>query len=241
VNIIPIETVDSTNTYLKELSHKQALEEGTVVAARNQTAGKGQRGNAWEAEAGKNITCSMLLYPSFLPVQRYFLLSEVISLGVKETLDAYIDGITVKWPNDIYHNEHKIAGILIENELAGSELSLSVAGIGVNINQERFLSNAPNPVSLKQITGREWDIEAILTELVRNILYHYEQLKNGQTETLIRMYHEALYRKNGFHRFEDANGTFKACIDSVSDDGFLHLNTGMNEKRSYAFKNVRFM
>jgi len=200
VNIIPIETVDSTNSYLKELARSQSLEEGTVVAARNQTAGKGQRGNAWESEAGKNITCSILLYPSFLPVQQYFLLSEAVSLGVKKTLDAYTAGITVKWPNDIYHNERKIAGILIENELTGNQLSSSVAGIGVNINQERFLSDAPNPVSLKQITGREQDTDMIMKELIENILSLYEQLKSGDEETIIRMYHEALYRSpHQFH------------------------------------------
>ena len=241
MHIITVETVASTNAYLKELAHKQGLEEGTAVVAHNQTAGKGQRGNSWESEAGKNITCSILLYPSFLPVQRYFLLAEAVSLGVKETLDAYTDGITIKWPNDVYHLESKIAGILIENELTGNEYNLSVVGIGLNINQERFLSNAPNPVSLKRITGREWNTEAILEELVRNILYRYERLKDGDTENLIQMYHEALYRKNGFHRYEDSEGIFHARIDRVSDDGFLHLITERNEERSYAFKNVRFV
>ena len=241
MNIIPVETVASTNSYLKELAHKQVLEEGTVIVARKQTEGRGQRGNTWESEAGKNIACSILLYPSFLPVQRYFLLSEAIGLGVKETLDVYTAGITLKWPNDVYHQERKIAGILIENELTGNEYNLSVAGIGVNINQEYFLSNAPNPVSLKQITGLERDTETLLKELVQNVLYRYERLKEGDTEVLIRMYHSALYRKTGFHRYEDAEGIFCARIDRVSDDGFLHLITDRNEERSYAFKNVRFM
>jgi len=241
MNIITVETVASTNTYLKELAHKQILEEGTVVVAHYQTGGKGQRGNSWESEAGKNITCSIVLYPSFLPVQQNFLLAEAISLGVKETLDAYTDGITIKWPNDIYHLESKIVGILIENELTGNEYNLSVAGIGLNINQERFLSNAPNPVSLKQITGREWDTESILKEMIRNVLYRYEQLKAGDTENLVRAYHEALYRKTGFHRYEDNEGMFHARIDRVSDDGFLHLITEQNEERCYAFKSVRFV
>ena len=241
MNIIRVESVASTNSYLKELAHKQVLEEGTVIVTGNQTAGRGQRGNAWESEAGKNITCSILLYPSFLPVQRYFLLSEAISLGVKETLDAYTGGITIKWSNDIYYDERKIAGILIENELTGKEYNLSIAGIGVNINQERFLSDAPNPVSLKQITGRELDTESFLKELVQNVLYRYERLKDGDTETLVRMYHDALYRKTGLHRYEDNGGIFYARVDRVSDDGFLHLVTDANEKRSYAFKDVRFV
>lgn len=241
MNIIPVESIDSTNSYLKELVHKQVLEEGTVIVTGNQTKGRGQRGNAWESEAGKNITCSILLYPSFLSIHRYFLLSEAIGLGVKEMLDAYTGGITLKWPNDVYHGDRKIAGILIENELTGNQFNLSVAGIGVNINQEHFLSNAPNPVSLKQITGRERDTEMLLKELVQHILYRYERLKDGDTETLIRMYHNALYRKTGFHRYEDNEGIFYACIDRVSDDGFLHLITDKNEERCYAFKNVRFI
>ncbi|MCL1932272.1 MAG: biotin--[acetyl-CoA-carboxylase] ligase [Candidatus Azobacteroides sp.] len=241
MNIIPIEKVTSTNDYLKELAHKEVLEEGTVVVTANQTEGKGQRGNVWESEAGKNITCSILLYPSFLQIQRYFLLSEVIGLGVKETLDAYVAGITVKWPNDVYYDERKIAGILIENELVGNEYKLSVAGIGININQERFLSKAPRPVSLKQITGRDYDTESILLELIQNILYRYERLKEGDTENLIRMYHDALYRRTGFHRYKADEEIFYARMDRVSDDGFLHLVTEENEERSYAFKNVRFL
>ena len=241
MTIIPIETLASTNSYLKELAHKQVIEEGTVIVTRNQTEGRGQRGNAWESEAGKNITCSILLYPLFLPIHRHFLLSEAIGLGVKNTLDAYTAGITIKWPNDIYYEEKKIAGILIENELTGNEYNLSIVGIGLNINQERFLSDAPNPISLNRITGKDQDTETLLIELVRNIMYRYEQLRAGDTETLIRMYHDALYRKTGFHRYKDNQGIFNARIDRVSDDGFLHLITDTNEERCYNFKNVRFM
>jgi len=241
VTIIPIETVASTNRYLKESARNRVLEEGTVIAARNQTEGKGQRGNAWESEAGKNITCSMLLYPSFLPAQSCFLLSEAVALGVKETLDVYVSGISLKWPNDVYHLDRKIAGILIENEFTGNRYHSSVVGIGVNINQERFLSNAPNPISLKQITGRDHDTEALLKELARNILRRYEQLKAGDTKSLTGMYQDALYRKTGFHRFEDDEGIFIARIDRVSDDGFLHLVTDGEKERSYAFKTVRFL
>ena len=241
MNIIQVKSVASTNSYLKELAHKQMLEEGTVIATNNQTMGKGQRGNSWESETGKNITCSIILYPSFLPVEMCFLISEVISLGVKETLEAHIEDITIKWPNDIYYKEKKISGILIENELTGNKYSMSVAGIGININQEQFLSDAPNPVSLKQITGKEWDMETLLKELIQNILCRYEQLKAGNIETIIRMYHDALYRKIGFHSYEDNAGIFNARIDRVSVDGFLHLTTDGDEDRCYAFKNVRFI
>ena len=241
MNIITVETINSTNAYLKELANKQVLTEGTVVSAHSQTAGKGQRGNSWESEAGKNITCSLLLYPSFLSARQIFILSEAVSLGVKETLDAYTDGITIKWSNDIYHNERKIAGILIENELTGNEYNMSVVGIGLNINQKHFFSDAPNPVSLKQITGKDYDTETILKEMVKNIMNLYEKLKAGDAENIIQMYHEALYRKTGFHRYENNDGIFNALINRVSDDGLLHLITDNNEERSYAFKEVRFL
>jgi len=241
MTIIRVDTLASTNDYLKELAHRQVLEEGTVVATRNQTEGKGQRGNSWESEAGMNITCSILLYPSFLPLQRYFLLSEAVSLGVKQTLDAYTGGFTIKWPNDIYHNDRKIAGILIENELTGNAYSLSVVGIGVNILQEHFRSDALRPVSLKQITGRDYDLDVLLEELALSVVWNYEQLKTGGAEDIIRRYHEALYRRSGLHRYEDSEGAFLARIDRVSDDGLLHLVTDQEEERTYAFKSVRFV
>ena len=240
MNIIKVKTLESTNSYLKALAEKQMLKEGTVVTAINQTAGKGQRGNAWESEDGKNITCSFLFYPTFLPMQQHFLFSEAISLAVKETLDAYVEGITIKWPNDIYYKEQKIAGILIENELMGSTYVLSVAGIGINVNQEKFLSDAPNPVSLRQITGRKWDTEILLTKLVQTVLFWYDRLRNEETGMIIRAYHEALYRKTGFHYYGDENGIFRARIDRVADDGFLHLITDEGEKCNYAFKTVSF-
>ena len=240
MNIINVEALASTNSYLKMLAEEQTLEEGTVVAALSQTAGRGQRGNFWEAEAGKNITCSILFHPAFLSMQRYFLLSEAVSLGVKETLDACVDDVTVKWPNDIYYKEQKIAGILIENELMGSTYALSIVGIGLNVNQEQFRSDAPNPVSLKQITGRKWDTEILLEKLIQAVLFWYERLKSEETEIIAKAYHEALYRKTGFHRFGDESGTFYARIDRVADDGFLHLITDKSEKRSYAFKAVHF-
>jgi len=196
MNIIRIETINSTNSYLKELVLKQTLEEGTVVVANNQTAGRGQRGNFWESQAGKNITCSMIFYPTFLPVDRIFLLLEAVSLGVKETLEVFTSEITIKWPNDIYYRDKKIAGILIENEFSGNTCSYSVAGTGININQEIFVSDAPNPVSLKQITGKEQDLDFFLKILIEKIMFRYEQLKAGEFETITKLYQDSLCRKN---------------------------------------------
>ena len=149
--LIALERTDSTNRYLNELcdTSLQPVAELTTVCADYQTAGKGQRGNSWEAAEGRNLLFSFVLYPTFLEAGRQFILSQVISLSIKEALDGLVEGVSIKWPNDIYWQEKKLCGILIENDLQGRYIGRSVAGVGLNVNQERFLSDAPNPVSLK--------------------------------------------------------------------------------------------
>jgi BirA family biotin operon repressor/biotin-[acetyl-CoA-carboxylase] ligase len=221
----------------------EIAEEGTLVAATEQTAGRGQTGTAWEAEPGKNLTCSLLFRPSFLPLERYFLLSEAVALGVKEALEALSAGrhpFSVKWPNDIYSGERKIAGILIENDLTDRRMVQSVVGIGLNVNQEMFRSDAPNPVSLKQLMGTSVSLDEALETLHQRLLHRYGQLRAGEYETIAAAYREALYRRNGFHGYRDRQGTFRAAIQSVSDDGFLHLITDAGDGRRYAFKEVAF-
>jgi BirA family biotin operon repressor/biotin-[acetyl-CoA-carboxylase] ligase len=241
MNIIKVKTTASTNDLLKELLRQQTLEEGAVIFTENQTAGKGQRGNSWESEPGKNIACSILLYPHFLPLSQHFLLSEIVALGIKSVLDSYIEKVEIKWPNDIYCAGKKIAGVLIENEILGAHFSKSIIGIGLNVNQEVFLSDAPNPVSMMQILKKEVSIESVLEETVNAVWDGYEKLRNGETERIIRTYHDSLYRKSGFHSYKDNKETFTACIDRVGDDGFLHLLTREGERRSYAFKEVTFI
>ena len=165
--IIRLAETDSTNNYLREQCAKARLPEGSLVIADFQTAGKGQVGNSWESEAGKNLMFSILLYPDSLPANRQFLISQIASLSVKETLEGYTDSVKVKWPNDIYWKDRKICGMLIENDLSGQHLYCSVIGIGLNINQEIFRSDAPNPVSLTQITGKVYDREEVLARFLR--------------------------------------------------------------------------
>ena len=241
-NIIKIKETDSTNHWLKEQSEKQSLAEGTTVITEYQTAGKGQRGNRWESEAEKNIICSLLLYPDFLPIKQHFLLSEAVALGLKDAIEQFIQPIEIKWPNDMYYQNRKIAGILIENELTGQTIDKSIIGIGLNINQEQFSDAAPNAVSIKQILKKEINIDILLEKMINAILFRYNVLKTGDAESITLAYHDSLYRKSGFYPFSDKNGNlFNAEIERIADDGFLHLLTDREEKRCYAFKEVGYV
>jgi BirA family biotin operon repressor/biotin-[acetyl-CoA-carboxylase] ligase len=230
----------STNNYLNALSRTESLEEFTVVTAGFQTAGNGQRGNSWESEAGKNLLFSMVMYPAFLEPRKQFLLSQVIALAVKEELDTFSNGFSIKWPNDIYWHEKKICGVLIENDLLGDTIGKSIAGIGLNINQEQFHSPAPNPVSLRQITGKPQRIDHILGRIIGRIIDNYTLLKEGKTDILTGRYHNALFRKEGMYPYRDSSGDFMACLVCVRPEGTLVLKDEQGHEREYAFKEVQF-
>ena len=156
---IHLNETHSTNSYLRELIMREKEQpEGTVVITDYQTAGRGQKGNSWESERGKNLTFSILLHPNHIPPGKQFILSQLISIAIVGVLKEYDRHFTIKWPNDIYWKEKKIAGMLIEVDLTGSSLSNAIIGIGININQRHFKSDAPNPVSLTQITGKEHNL-----------------------------------------------------------------------------------
>ena len=241
MSIIRIERCASTNSFLKDLSDEKALEEGTVVVANEQVAGKGQAGNYWEAEPNRNITMSLVFFPGFLPIERHFLLSEAIALGIKDCLDCYVKEIAIKWPNDIYYQNRKLGGILIENDIMEKTISRSVVGIGLNVNQMVFREETPNPISLKQITGKEFDLEILVNKLANSIFSRYKQLRDEDFGTIVKDYYKVLYRKDGFYPFKDANHSFLARIESVGDDGFLYLMSDDGEQFRYAFKEVSFI
>ncbi len=241
MNIIKVDSVSSTNTWLKELSGIQETEEATVVVAREQTSGRGQTGTSWEAETGKNLTFSVLFKPCFLPVSNNFLISQAISLGIKKALDNYTNDIRIKWPNDIYYQDKKLVGILIENEITDQRITRSIIGIGVNVNQDIFKSNAPNPVSLKQILHADLDLDQLLENIIVRILQEYNNLKNGLTEKISREYFSSLYRNSGYHLFSDNEGIFRASITNVKENGLLGLVTINGEFRQYAFKEVTYI
>ena len=210
-----------------------------------QTAGKGQRGNTWEAEEGKNLLFSFVLYPSFLEARRQFILSQIVSLAIKEELSRWSDEITIKWPNDIYWKDKKICGILIENDLSGHHIRRSIAGIGININQEVFNSDAPNPVSLNQITGKEHDRYEILAHILRRVQIYYNSLQMEDfavySDEISTRYARSLFRRRGLHPYEDANGKFLARLLRVEQDGRFVLEDEGGSEREYLFKEVQYI
>lgn len=245
--LVALDETDSTNRYLSQLCNdlQETVAELTTVTAEFQTAGKGQRGNSWEAEAGKNLLFSFVLYPSFLKARRQFILSQIVSLAIKEELSQYTEDITIKWPNDIYWKEKKICGILIENDLAGQCIRRCISGIGININQETFHSDAPNPVSLKQITGKEHDRYEILAHILKRIETYYKKIQSENAETFIAeinaRYARSLFRRRGFHPYQDTNGRFLARLLRVEPDGRFVLEDENGKEREYLFKEVQYM
>lgn len=234
----------STNDYLAQLCKKNKAKEFYTVVAESQTNGKGQRGNTWESESGKNLTFSIVLYPTALEAKKQFILSMLAALSCHEALSDYTDGFSIKWPNDIYWKDKKIGGILIENELEGKYITQSIIGIGLNINQEVFHSDAPNPISLKQVIGTEVNLQEVLMKVVHAIVGGYRQLENNFDVTqhaISRLYHKYLYRRQGLFPYRDAQGDFWAEYQEVEPDGHLILKDEQGTLRRYAFKEVSFM
>ena len=240
---ILLQETTSTNDYVKR--NADIMSSGTVIIAFRQTAGRGQKGNFWEAEPGKNSTLSLLIKKPKIDVKDQFAISEAVSLAIVDELENYASGFTIKWPNDIYHGERKIGGILIEHSLANEGIDYSISGVGLNINQQLFTSDAPNPVSLTQITGEIYDMN-VVNERLSEILERYCNLDgtSEQREAMHKRYLAKLYRYDGKpHLFITPDGTqFEALIETVEADGALvlrHCSDGT--LHSYRFKEVGFV
>ena len=237
--IIRVPQTASTNRYLRELSDSEKLPEGTIVTTDHQTQGRGQGKNRWESEPGANLTFSIILYPAFVENSQQFILSKAISLAVLDFISQYVTDVKVKWPNDVYVGEKKITGILIENFVGGAYLSKTIAGIGVNINQTRFTSDAPNPVSLRQLTGKTYPLENCLNDLHERIAARYRMITEN-AEKLDADYLRHLYRFGTLSRFRADDTIFNATITGVNDYGMLEMTTESNEQKVFGFKEVNF-
>lgn len=239
--IIRLHEVDSTNTYLSKLLKESNLAEGTIVSTLYQKQGKGHGTNSWESEKDQNILMSIILYPHFLPIDKNFLVSKAVSLGIANYALTKSNHIKIKWPNDIYYKDKKVAGILIENTIQGNKLSKSIVGIGLNINQTTFTSDASNPISLKQITKKSYSVDQEIIRLRSNIRFFYEKLKTRKFAEINAEYLKCLYRYNEMHTFSKDHKRFKARITGISDFGYLQLTTEQNQKLEFDFKEVEFV
>lgn len=238
MRVIRLDTIDSTNTYLHAY---RGDEDVVVVIARHQTAGRGQGGNRWEDAEGQNLLFSIQIRPVEVAIDHQFVLAMAEALALKRALDAYADGIELKWPNDIYHHDRKLSGTLIETAVSGGRLKRMILGTGINVNQQQFYSDAPNPVSLSQITGSDESIDHLLERILQAFDDYYRRVLEGDYAGISREYHETLYRRKGFYRYRDADGEFDAELVGVAYDGRLSLRDSEGRQRSYAFKEVEFI
>lgn len=242
--IVYVDEAASTNSLLA--SRISGFEHGSALAAHSQTAGRGQRGNSWESEPGKNLTFSVLLCPAAITASRQFELSQIVSLALVKVLreKLHSDEVYVKWPNDIYYKDKKLAGILIENALSGPRIKHSIVGIGLNVNQQTFESNAPNPVSMTNITGETYELDSLLETIIRRIVEDFDAYEqNPDPIKLAAHYRYMLWRGEGFWLYRDnATGReFKARIAAISPTGHLTLAHDSGAFKTYSFKEIDFV
>ncbi len=240
IELIRLDEVDSTNNYMRQ-NVMPGPQELIVVTARHQTAGRGQGTNTWESEEGKNLLLSLGICSPGVPVRRQFVLSMAGALAVKAALDHYTSDITLKWPNDVYWRDRKISGTLIETSVRNGVIERCIYGIGIDVNQQVFVSDAPNPVSLYNILGHEVDIDQLLHKLIQSFARYYDIVSQGDYDTIMRLYHAALYRREGVYGYADRDGTFVARIRSVEDNGTLVLVDTAGRERRYMFKEVSYI
>lgn len=240
---IRLDSVESTNTYAKNLPQSDSRTPLLIVSD-NQTDGRGQRGNSWESKPGDNLTFSLVVYPTWLAPAHQFELSMLVSIGIVNALRPYLDSpawLRIKWPNDIYFGDRKLAGILLENSIANSSIERSVIGIGLNVNQKAFKSDAPNPISMVHATGLELDREELLRKTVESILDMIDSdCDDPEPDELEALYNSLLWRNDGRpHRWRDAAGNvFDAVVAGVDLDGTLRLTDAEGVTRGYLFKEV---
>ena len=254
-----IDETHSTSSLLRE-TYDDSLPHLFTIRTDFQTAGRGQAGNSWESEKGKNLLFSTLLrYPEVEAADQWRL-SMLVAVAVREAiasilspLASRLSPITIKWPNDIYYNDQKLVGILIENTLSGRQIAYTIAGVGINVNQTQWLSNAPNPVSMKQITGEEYDVENLLNAFLEAI----QRWEKTSTEQLREEYIKHLYRCTGWHPYlerevsvaptniqlsaQPADGVFLAQWVDITPQGEWVLRLKSGEEKRYHFKQIRFV
>ncbi len=241
-DIVYHESLDSTNSLMyDEVSKDKSISEGYVIQTGYQTSGRGQIGNVWESKADQNLLCSILLKPE-ITVDHQFVISKIVCLAIVDLLNDYdIDDVRIKWPNDIYVRDKKIAGILIQNILQGKKVKFSIVGIGLNLNQDIFDSNAPNPISLKLLVNKKYNPDHLLLVLLDKLLEFYNKLQLKKISEIDHLYKFLLYRRNQRSSFTDINDiSFYGMIKDVSPSGQLQILTDDGVKK-FAFREIKYV
>ncbi|MDR0510809.1 MAG: biotin--[acetyl-CoA-carboxylase] ligase [Rikenellaceae bacterium] len=228
-----LELTGSTN----DAASDPACRHGDIVVALEQSCGRGQRGNSWSSERGRNLTFSIVLEPENFAAERQFMLSKIVALSIVEVLAKFGVEARIKWPNDIYAGSRKIAGVLIENSVCGAQLTRSIVGIGLNVNQTAFDPALPNPTSVALETGREADLGHLLKELYITLM---SMLRRGGGRSVDRLYLEKLYLRGVPHRFTASGRSFEGVIRGVGDYGELLVEQEGGATDSYLFKEIEF-
>ena len=238
---IHLEQIDSTNAYLQRQQSEGDIR-NWVVSATKQTAGKGMGSNGWESEVGKNLTFSLALDMSFLPAERQFLLSEAVPLGIIEVLDTILpaERLYIKWPNDIFYENRKLAGILINSTIKANMMDVSIIGIGLNVNQMRFQNWPTFPISLKQITGRDYDLQPLLEQIAEHILLKVEQLKSAPA-VIEQEYLKRLFRYRTWAEYEVDRKALWLFMTGIDQFGRLQLVDKQQERHCYEIKQIKFL
>lgn len=257
-----IDRTNSTNTLMKELLVRGEWPEGERWLRTDfQSAGRGQAGNSWESAPGKNLLCSILLDHHRVKDKNPFYLNVLISVAVHKVIRSVLcqqsglssvsEAVSIKWPNDIYWHDKKVAGLLVETALQGGEIKYAIAGIGLNVNQTEWFSDAPNPISLQQITGKKYDLDTLMQQLL-------EQVDEVLYEDVWHYYKSHLYRREGFWPFVErevnteptmnaqkdevqCTKAFMARIEDILPTGEIVLRDQQNQERIYHFKQIRYV
>jgi BirA family transcriptional regulator, biotin operon repressor / biotin---[acetyl-CoA-carboxylase] ligase len=240
-NTIVLDETDSTNNYAMGLVASGNVADGTVVLSHFQQSGRGQQGNRWESARGKNLLASLIVFPGFLPPARQFSLSKVVSLALADWLRRETSGVSIKWPNDLYIGDKKVGGILIETTIQGNVLHSAVLGMGLNLNQKTYSPQLPNPVGLKQITGRNYDVSAVGQQVRQLFFSWYRKLKDAGPDETDAAYLKSLYRFNEWALYGKDGSAFEARIVDVGKYGQLILEDRSGSRSEYFFKEITFI
>ncbi len=243
IQIIKFDSLASTNSEAHQIVATARPKIETVVWALEQSNGRGQRDNRWVVEPGKNLTFSIIIYPSYLPIIRQFSLSQVTAIAIADVFSQLAPNkkVTIKWPNDIYIDDKKVGGLLLEHSIMGSAIDYSIVGIGLNVNQAEFPKSLPNPTSLTIETGNSYNLEEVLDTLLQSFLLHLEMLKAHNYNEIHEEFKRRLFRNEGFHLFGTEAGQFSAKIADIRQTGEMVLELADGSQTAYAFKEVSYV